>query len=219
MSEPTGAAQDAGIFAAAPQVVIPPVASAGASWAHLKTIRRNVVRSVRVTLRGDLLDEVARLEEDMAREARADEWENRDPIAPSIARQIQALEAEARESEVLFRFEGLGQGDFALLLAAHPATPELKARLGLPVDADLEWNPETFPPALMAASCIEPKELTGDLAEWTEIHQKWSNGQVTRIWGTCMTANAMVAETPKSLRASEILRQADSKNSSTTASP
>lgn len=188
-----------------------------ASWADLKKARRNVVKSCRVTLRGDLLDEVSILEEDMRRAAEEDDRENRTPVAFEIARQIQALEAEARQSEVLFKFEGLGQGVFATLQAEHPATPEIKKKLGLE-NEPLEFHPETFPPALMAASCIEPIELKGNVEEWTEIHQGWSHGQVTRLWATCMAANAMVAETPKSEPASEILRRLGSESNSTTAS-
>lgn len=188
-----------------------------ASWEQLKKVRRNTVRSVPITLRGDLMDEVSQLEEQMRREAEADEWENRTPLAPATARRIRALEEEARESEVLFKFEGLGAGELARLQAAHPATAEVKKRLGLEPDAELEYNPETFPAALMAASCIEPAELKDNVDEWQEIHEGWSNGQVTRLWATCMAANAMVAETPKSERASEILRRLDSANSSTTA--
>jgi hypothetical protein len=187
---------------------------ARASWATLKSMRRNTVHSTVITLRGDLLDEVTRLEEEMAREAEIDERENRTPVAPTVARRIQEREAEARRSEVLFRFQGIGQGEFAILQAAHPATAEIKKRLG---EENLEFHPETFPPALMAASCIEPKELAGNLPEWEEIHRTWSNGQVSRLWGTCMAANAMVSQTPKSQRASEILQQAASETSSTTA--
>jgi len=190
---------------------------ARASWAELKKTRRNTVRSVRMTLRGDLLDEVALLEEQMRREAEIDERENRTPVAPGIARKIQELEAEARKSEVLFKFEGRGSGEYALMQAQHPATPEVKKRLGIAADAELEFSPETFPPALMAASCLEPAELAGNVEEWTEIHQTWSNGQVMRLWATCMAANAMVSDSPKSDRASEILRQVASESSSTTA--
>jgi hypothetical protein len=171
---------------------------------------------VRITLRGDLLNEVERLEEQMQRESEVDEWENRTPVAPQIAKQIKALETEARESEVEFVFEGLGQGAFAKLQAAHPATAKNKRDLGI---EELQWDPEAFPPALLAASCLEPEELKGNLPEWTDIHQGWSSGQVMRLWSACLTANSVVAETPKSERASEILRLLGSENSSTTARP
>jgi hypothetical protein len=184
-------------------------------WAQLKNMHANARQTVMLCVRGDLVDEISRLEELMRREDEADQNLNRHPVAPQIARQIQALEAEAREAEAEFTFQGLGQGQFAKLQAAHPATAENKKTLGTD---DLEWNPDTFPPALMAASCIAPPELAGNVEEWTEIHQNWSNGQVLRLWATCMAANAMGADTPKSRHASDLLRRLDSANNSTTAS-
>jgi hypothetical protein len=186
------------------------------SWAAIKKLHSNARQSVTLCVRGDLVDEIAKLEQQMAREDEDDQRVNRHAVAPQIARQIQELEAVAREAEVTFTFQGLGQGRFAKLQAQHPATAENKQQLGTD---ELEWNPETFPPALMAASCIAPAELAGNDAEWLEIHQSWSNGQVLRLWATCMAANAMGADTPKSQRASEILQRLGSANSSTTASP
>lgn len=188
--------------------------TAAPSWAQLKAQHTNARKSVRLTLRGDLMDEIATLEEEMHRQEREDEKYNREDLAPKIARQIQDLVEAAREAEVLFTFEGLGAGEFAKLRAAHPATPEILEALGA---EDLEWNPETFPPALFAASCIAPADLHQNVAEWTEIHRRWSNGQVMRLWTTCMAANAMGADTPKSERASEVLRRLSSASNSSTA--
>ena len=184
-------------------------------WAVLKKARRNTVKSVRVTMRGDLVDEVERLEEDMRREEEIDKWENRLPVAPQIARKIRELEDEARDSEVEFIFEGLGRGEFAKLQAAHPATDASKTELGT---QELEWDPHTFPPALMAATCIAPGELRGNLEEWTDIHENWATGQAMRIWMACISANTAVADSPKSDLASEVLRRLGSGSSSTTAS-
>lgn len=184
------------------------------SWAQLKKQHTNARKSVRLTLRGDLMDEIATLEEEMHRQEREDEKYNREDLAPKIARQIQDLVEAARAAEVLFTFQGLGSGEFAKLQAAHPATDENRKALGTD---ELEWNPDTFPPALMAASCIAPADLHDNTAEWTEIHRSWSNGQVMRLWTTCMAANAMGADTPKSERASEILRRLGSASNSSTA--
>lgn len=183
-------------------------------WAVLKKAHRNTVQSTKVTLRGDLLDEVGRLEEDMRRETAKDEWENRTPVGPQIAQRIRALEEEARESEVTFSFEGLGRGDYARLISQHKATPEQETELA----QELMWNPETFPPALMAASCLEPAELRGNVAEFTEINDTWSVGQVTRLWACCLNANSLVADSPKSDLASAALRRPSSGSSLTTAS-
>lgn len=180
------------------------------SWAQRKAAHRNTVKSTQVTLRGDLLDAVELLEEKLE-QVRADEaGSNRTPKESlRIAEEIQKLEAQARESEVVFSFEALGRGAMARLQAQHPPTDAQRKEFG----EELDHNPETFPPALMSATCVVPAELHGDLAEWTDIHENWSNGQVTRLWRTCMLANALVADTPKSELASETLRQHSSGSS------
>lgn len=190
------------------QDAAPPV-----SWATLKKTHRNTVRSTKVTLRGDLLDEVERLEEDLRRESAKDEWENRVPLGPQIAQRIRVLEDEARESEVTFSFEGMGRGAYAKLISLHKATAEQESELG----QELMWNPETFPPALMAASCVEPAELRGNSEEFNEINETWSVGQVSRIWACCLNANSLVADSPKSDLASAALQRLSSASSSTTA--
>lgn len=183
------------------------------SWAVLKKSQRNVVQSVRVPLRGDLLDAVSLLEADLRvaqrEDARQDGGLNREPRAPGIARRIEELEAEARTSEVWFRFEGLGRGKLAKLEAQHVPTREQRET----ISEDLMWNPETFPPALMAASCVEPAELRGNVEEFAEIYDNWSQGQLDRMWRACQAANMMGGDVPKSELASAILRQADSESS------
>jgi hypothetical protein len=223
----TAATQDAGIFAAPAPPPSPPVAApvasvaappAPTSWAQMRAQHRNARQSVRIPMRADLVDEMTVLEEQMRREDERDTWENRTPVAPQLARQIQELEAQVRDSEVLFVFEALGRGPLAELNIAHPATAEIKKKLE---NDDLPWHPETFPPALMAACCVEPAELRGNVAAFEEIHRDWASGQVMAIWGACMSANGITAgvDSPKSLRASEILRRIDSESNSTTASP
>ena len=183
------------------------------SWADRKKVHRNTVRSAVVPLRGDLLDEVDRLEDELLLAEAEDARLNRQPQAPAIADRILALEAQARESECRFTFEGLGRGAYAKLSAAHPATDQQRADMP---DVTLEWNPETFPPALLAASCVEPAELAGNVEEWTEIHENYSVGQVNRVWAACSIANAGVAESPNSQLASVAQRRRSSASSSTT---
>lgn len=186
------------------------------SWSEAKKAHRNTRLSVTVTLRGDLVDEVDRLEAEMAEAAKVDATENRDPVALRIAERIQDLEREAAESEVTFTFEGLGRGQMAKLTAAHP--PRTDDEGDVFGAEKLPWNPETFPPALLAASCVEPAELAGNVEEWTEIHTEWNTGQVANLWGCCLQANNGVGITPKSRAAYDVLARRSSGNNSDTAS-
>lgn len=171
------------------------------SWQELKAKRTNTRVSVRIPWDGAAADEAARLAAELPRVQDDDARHNRDPQAPEVARRIDELERRARESEVVFSFEGIGRAAYQRMIEAHPATPEQEETAG----QKLSFNSDTFPPALMAASCVEPAELRGDLDEWTEIHDEWSTGLVACLWNAALQANARVNEAPKSRLASTIL--------------
>lgn len=126
----------------------------------------------------------------------------------TLAKRITALEAKAADSRFTFTFEGVGGERYELLLAEHPATDEQKA--SAPDGFTPRYNTSTFPPALAAASCVEPAELHGDVEEWTEIRRTWSPGQWSRVFGAVLSAQQAVPDAPKSQAASDVLRSFES---------
>lgn len=156
------------------------------------------------------IDEAERLEPELRR-LRIEDGVQEDLSVQvrETAEHIDALQQQARASEVTFTFRGVGRGLYSKLLSEHPPTAEQRAAAGDAADA-LIYNVDTFPPALLAASIVEPEDLHGDLDECATIHDEWSNGQVTRLWRACIQANNGVAETPKIPLVSVILGQPDS---------
>lgn len=173
----------------------------GKGWAARKAARKPTRLSVRVPLDADAADQARRLAEQLPEVEAADEAENRLPQARKLAEQIQALEQQVRDSEEEFTFQALGRRQYQLLLNEHRPSAEQEEVAG----AKLIYNIETFPKALLAASCVAPPELAGNAEEWAEIHDEWPAGQVALIWQACVDVNTEVAVTPKSQRASEIL--------------
>ena len=169
----------------------------------MRAAHKAVQRTVRIPMRADLVDEISVLEQQARRERDLDERENRDPVAPRLAERIRELDDELAASEVAFTFRGIGRRAYQGLIAAHPPTDEQQAtaRDGGLV---LSYNPDTFPPALLAAACISPQGAT--LADMTDIWETWSEGQASQLWTAVLTANMGSADVgPKSLIASEIL--------------
>jgi hypothetical protein len=66
-----------------------------------------------------------------------------EPLAPAIAEQIEETEAAAVASARRFHLRGLGARAYRDLIDAHPKD-------------GWRWDPVTFPPALLAATCIDP---------------------------------------------------------------
>lgn len=181
-------------------------------WAKAKQDHRPVHQSVRVPMRGDLLAEIGRLEAEAQQAAAIDQVENRDPVAPALAERILQLQDELRASEVEFVFHGIGRKAKAELEREHPPTPEQQTKAeedGL----KLLWNGDTFPPALLAASCVAPEGF--DLEAATEVWDEWSEGQAKPLWQACLVANVAGSDVgPKSPIASAILH-GSAKNSTT----
>lgn len=154
-----------------------------------------LVRAV-ICLDSRIVLEIERLTEQLEREKAIDEKTNRAPKAPGIAVEILELREVAKASEREFVFQSIGRRAYTDLIRQHPALPEQEENAGV----ELNWNTDTFPPALLAAACVEP---TGtDLAWWTRAYNDWGLGQVTRIFQAALSAQGGVVEVPKATGAS-----------------
>lgn len=168
----------------APPPAAPTAADVAAAW-------QPVIEPVSIFLDSDLGLRIEALEEELLEAQRQDAVANRVPVAPGIAEEILRLKDRARPVE--FRFRSLGRRAYSDLLRAHPPTDAQKA--DAPAGQVLLWDADTFPPALMAACCVQPADTTAEW--WRNVYDDWGLGQVERLWKACLTANAGVAEVPK----------------------
>lgn len=164
--------------------------------------------TVRICVRGDLVADKEWTERQLvASRSRnpAPDIGDEDAVEQArLAEEVQRLEGACESASVTFRFRGLPRRAHSDLLAAHPPTEAQQqelAELGLAASA----NSETFPPALVAASCIEPPGVTLEAAR--EAFEQWPGGTWSVLWRACMTANQGSADPgPKSAIASAVLR-------------
>lgn len=159
--------------------------------------------TARVGFRQDLWDEHARLEAELVEALQDDSL---DSPAAVVAERVKALEAEIEEGEAAFTVQSIGRQAWTKLLGEHPPTDEHKA-LGS------DHNPETFPPAALAASAVEPK-LSVETAQ--AMFDELNIAQWNRLWNAVLTANIGGGDGPKSALATAVAQR--SVPSSTTAS-
>lgn len=81
----------------------------------------------------------------------------------------------------------LGDGDTVeLLLRAMPRKTYRELLEAHPSETDGDWNVDTFPPALIAATCVEPKFTVKQAAKlWDE----WETGDSTHLFLECFKLN------------------------------
>ena len=177
------------------------------SWDDIKKKREPATAKVPICLSQRIIDELAALEDELL-EARQEDRRHQgelsyQPKALEVAQRIKALEAEAAEHEVEFVFGEVPRAEWNVLLRRNAATKEQKAQ------GVTRFNPDTFPPAAIAASIIDPP-LTREEAE--ELCSTWPEGQVTRLFTTVLELNMAERAIPRSPMASEVIREAVGKS-------
>lgn len=108
----------------------------------------------------------------------------RDREAEAAAAQQRVEQAQARVAEgfVEFTLTALPPADLEALLATHPPTPEQKRN-----DPDGNYNPETFPAAVLAA-CVD-SDMSED--DWREFLRSGpvGQGEASALWRAAMQVN------------------------------
>lgn len=163
--------------------------------------------SVPINLRADLLARHAELKRAHSAAIRDDMSSNAADQAPKILDQLRTLETELAEAETLFTFEALGGQEYKQLRAAFPPSKDHR-RDGF------DFNPNTFPTALIAACSVDPVMT---LPQAKELEGILSDGQFAKLWNTAISVNIGDDSAPKSVLPSALAGSSD--GSSSTASP
>lgn len=153
--------------------------------------------SARILLRQDLARRHAALVKDLDAAMADDKRLNRTPLAPRLAGEVQALEAEIDAAQTEFTFQSVGKRRWADLLAKHPPTKEQRK-----LDQRIDHDPEKFPVSAIAASCIDPKMSVEDVKR---LEAELNQTQFDALWVACLDANLGGGDVPKSLAAGVIL--------------
>lgn len=164
------------------------------------------VVTARVLLRQDLARRHAELEAKLQaaveRDVATAAGSLADPVtATDVAAELRALEAEMDAARAEFRFRSIGRRAWADLIAKHPPTKKQAQELRV------DHNPDTFPMAAMAASCVEPAGTDEDALR--RLEAVMTDTQFTELWRACVDANVGGVDGPKSLLAGSIARASE----------
>ncbi len=170
--------------------------------ADLRGKKKPVTRFVEIFLDSDVATEVnraqARLEEaeqrlsgrrnDMDLQVKCDQARD----------ELERLQAEAVETGavVRFSFRSIGRKAYEKLREEHPPTEEQQKQareeglsVGLSAEMSrLQWNADTFPPALVAAASYEPKISEEEAWELFHISDDWNQAELTALFVTARDA-------------------------------
>lgn len=150
-------------------------------------------RTVKVCIRGDLAGQAEALADELARVS--EDWEPSDLTEEHPGRQLaaklKAVREQTRAAEEPFTLRYIGDKAYSDLLAAHPADDDSHA-----------FNSDTFPRALIAASCAEPQMSEEQAAE---LFETLNQGEIKKLFDAAWDVHNSSEIVPFSLAASALL--------------
>ncbi|GAA5033189.1 hypothetical protein [Streptomyces siamensis] len=165
----------------------------GGSFEDILARARPREKTVMVCLAGDLAGEAERLQDELSRVS--EDWEPEDLTAVhpgrALAEQLKTVHAQVREAEEPFTFRYIGDRAYSDLMAAHPAENDNEA-----------FNSESFPRALVAASCVQPAMTVEQVAQLFEVINE---GEIKKLFDAAWDVHNASDIVPFSLAASALL--------------
>lgn len=116
-----------------------------------------------------------------------------------LGRKVNEAANAVHEAELEFRFRAMPGRKWLDLVAQHPLTAQQRKD-----GATGGWNPDTFEPAALAASCVDP-EMTVEQA--AEMRSMLLFDTYLTLWKTCLEVNGGDGGPKASPLASVILRR------------
>lgn len=165
---------------------------------HLRSKKKPVRKIVWVAGDSELADEVANLESGLSRE------EGSLSVMPEGPRREAALQehnakkelhaakhAELEECSIKFVFQSIGRKNYEALLEQHqPTEKQVADQKAADPKTPLEFNPETFPVALVVASIVEPDADKEELGEWLLNGEEWNSAEFMTLFMAALEVNS-----------------------------
>jgi hypothetical protein len=145
---------------------------------HLTSRKKPMTKFVEILLDPDALDIYERAQERLG-EATAD-------TRAAIQRDVDDARAAVIEATVTMKFQSLGRKRYEALIAEHPATEKQNEQALKETNTEAGYNLDTFPPALIQASCIEP-ELS--LEDVQAIYDSWNSAELMTLFFAALEVN------------------------------
>jgi len=151
------------------------------TMADIIAAKKPNTRTIDIILDSDLAGEIQLKTAELA-QAKNKRTSLADGINP-LEQELDALYEKAADIAVTFTFQDIGRKSFDEMVIKHQPTAEQKKFMADMGGGILEYNTDTFPPALMAAAAIDP-EMTVEEAE--SIFDTWGSGDAEILFTTAL---------------------------------
>lgn len=162
------------------------------TYDHLRSMKKPIYRSVTIALDSEVADQfnAAKDKLDLAK-ARLDVRPEDDQLMRAVEdaeASYQAIKATMEENAVVFKFRSIGRRKFEELVFQHQPTKEQLDDAKKNGNGPLQWNTDTFPPVLIAASLVSPEFTPEEVKDLWE-DDDWSGSELAEIFFTALACN------------------------------
>ena len=166
--------------------------------AEIRSAKKPVTKIVHIQLDGEVALRLTELSEELEEAKRYDVLSNAPDTAPSIQAQIDEVRDASKDTVASFTFRSIGRYRYDELvgLPKHQPTKDQKQKDGL------SFNPDTFPPALVAESCVEP-EMSLEDAQEIFSDPDWNGAELQRLFFGALEVNNETGDIPFSKSGSD----------------
>jgi hypothetical protein len=85
-------------------------------------------------------------------------------------------------------FKNISRKRYDELITEHPPTEAQRAAAKAEGNEGLNWNPDTYPEALISECCIEPQMDPETLVAWLK-GDEWNSSEVLELFSACISVN------------------------------
>lgn len=142
---------------------------------HLRSRKKPVTKTVWIADDSEVAERYQKAEAEMVM---ARDFSRDHPLSDAALKEYQdkkeafeAIEGEMKENATAFKLRSIGRKRFEKLQADYPITAENRAKATEENDGKdpgIEWDPDTFPPVLIAACVVSPVKFEPDDLELDE---------------------------------------------------
>lgn len=147
-------------------------------------------RTVKIQLDGEIVERIKDLQQALIRARQHDRKHNKSDTATTVEDELDSVILEGRATEVAFTFKSIGRAAFETLLNNHKPTRDQKSE-------GMTFNPDTFAPALLSASSVDPA-ISPDDATTMFNSEEWNSAELAKLFLAAQEANVEAPDVPLS---------------------
>lgn len=163
------------------------------TFADVKKRKKPVVKKVLIALDGEKADEFNEARstfETLQEEAKAAPRDKAIQADLYTAREkFEALKSAMDGEVVEFVFRSIGRSRYEEIFEECSPTEKQKQEAARKGEEEPQWNEDTFPASVMAASIVEPEMTEEEVFEMWES-EDWNQAELTSLFLAALTANA-----------------------------